>query len=260
MQSCHGRQQSCRYSVAGFAALRALTPDFGTLSSRAMALEADFRKAHHYLKQHAESVAFFGGAGREATAISGHLEALLQQHRTVARARWLHAIVDDLFTKQLPHNATWALTLLYALQRPESAWADAEAQVRSLVGAETVPLREFHCTVPECHECEAAAVTGVLQAPASRPLRSLCTDWCRLCRLVPSAAFLLLLPAFKAGVPGDSTSAVLLLCCGRAANVPCSTGKEERVSTPATALHCCAVAIAHMSSALLGVLHHPCCN
>lgn len=96
-----------------------------------MALEADFRKAHHYLKQHAESVAFFGGAGREAAAIGAHLGALLEQHRAVARARWLHSIVDDLFTKQLPHNATWALTLLYALQRPDSAWADAEAQVRA---------------------------------------------------------------------------------------------------------------------------------
>jgi hypothetical protein len=47
----------------------------------------------------------------------------------VARSRWAHSTVDDLFTKQLPHNATWALTLLYALQRDESAWMDASAQV-----------------------------------------------------------------------------------------------------------------------------------
>lgn len=48
----------------------------------------------------------------------------------VARSRWTHSTVDDLFTKQLPHNATWALTLLYALQRDDSAWVDAAAQVR----------------------------------------------------------------------------------------------------------------------------------
>jgi hypothetical protein len=111
--------------------LRVLTPDFGMLSSRAMELEAEFRKAHHYLKQHAESVAFFGGAAREGANIRARLAAVLTQHARVARARWAHAVVDDLFTKQLPHNATWALTLLYALQRDDSAWVGSVAQVRS---------------------------------------------------------------------------------------------------------------------------------
>ena len=59
--------------------LRILTPDFGVLSSRAMALEAEFRKSHHYLKQHAESVAFFGGAAREGANISRRLEDCLAQ-------------------------------------------------------------------------------------------------------------------------------------------------------------------------------------
>ena len=32
--------------------------------------------------------------------------------------RWLYAVADDFFTKQLPHNVTWGLTVLYALDAP----------------------------------------------------------------------------------------------------------------------------------------------
>lgn len=116
--------------VAGYLALRVLTPDFAALTARGADLEALFRKAHHYLKQHAESVAFFGGGMREGGTISRHLDALLAQLLKVSKARWAHAIVDDLLSKQLPHNATWCLTMLYALQRDDSAWSDSTAQVR----------------------------------------------------------------------------------------------------------------------------------
>lgn len=37
--------------------------------------------------------------------------------RGVAVTRWGHAIADDFFSKQLPHNVTWGLTLLYAIDR-----------------------------------------------------------------------------------------------------------------------------------------------
>ena len=32
--------------------------------------------------------------------------------------RWLYSVADDFFAKQLPHNVTWALTVLYALDAP----------------------------------------------------------------------------------------------------------------------------------------------
>jgi ABC-type uncharacterized transport system fused permease/ATPase subunit len=117
---------------AGFLTLHLVAPDFKGLAEHTQALEATFRKAHHYLKQHAESIAFFGGASREGTAMSAHLSRFLTQEQVLARARWLHSVVDELFTKQLPYNVTWALTLLYALQRDESHWADSAAQVQLL--------------------------------------------------------------------------------------------------------------------------------
>ena len=118
--------------VAGFVALHYTSPDFAALAERTLALSSTFRKAHHYLKQHAESVAFFGGASREGSTIGMHLTRFLDQRRALARAKWLHSTVDEFFSKQLPHNVTWALTLLYALQRDGSAWDGAAAQVHSL--------------------------------------------------------------------------------------------------------------------------------
>ena len=114
----------------GFVSLHYASPNFGALAERALAANATFRKAHHYLKQHAESIAFFGGASREGSTIARHLEHYLAERTSLARAQWLHGVVDEFFSKQLPHNVTWALTLLYALQRDESAWDGAAAQVR----------------------------------------------------------------------------------------------------------------------------------
>ena len=40
---------------------------------------------------------------------------LLNHSKVLLRKQWLYGIVDDFVTKQLPHNVTWGLSLLYAL-------------------------------------------------------------------------------------------------------------------------------------------------
>lgn len=153
--------------VAGYLSLRFLAPDFGALTAKASDMEALFRKAHHYLKQHAESVAFFGGGAREGGTITRHLDSLLVQLLRVSRARWLHSIVDDLLSKQLPHNATWCLTMLFALQRDDTAWADSTAQVRPV----TTPRHHAQSSWPVTMPCPQAAAmpTSLAQHAASRP-------------------------------------------------------------------------------------------
>lgn len=32
------------------------------------------------------------------------------------KKKWLFGIIDDFITKQLPHNVTWGLSLLYAME------------------------------------------------------------------------------------------------------------------------------------------------
>ena len=47
--------------------------------------------------------------------------------------RWLYSVADDFFTKQLPHNVTWGLTVLYALDAAKDL-ADVSAQVSIVQG------------------------------------------------------------------------------------------------------------------------------
>jgi len=41
---------------------------------------------------------------------------LINHSKILLRKQWLYGIVDDFVTKQLPHNVTWGLSLLYALE------------------------------------------------------------------------------------------------------------------------------------------------
>ena len=118
------------YAAVGFGCLRALTPDFGRLSAEDHRLEGAFRGSHARLRAHAESVAFFGGGAREAATVGARLRELLSHSRALARARWAHAVADDFFSKQLPHNVTWALTVLYALDHSPEDASDVAAQGR----------------------------------------------------------------------------------------------------------------------------------
>ncbi|CAL8461843.1 g1374 [Coccomyxa elongata] len=103
------------YAFLGFGALSAVTPDFGGLARKEYFLEGAFRNIHTRLRTHAESVAFFGGGAREGSTIATVFDSLLDHLRAVVDVRWLYSMADDFFTKQLPHNVTWGLTVLYAL-------------------------------------------------------------------------------------------------------------------------------------------------
>ena len=137
------------YAALGFAALRSLTPDFGGLARESSRLESAFRSAHARLRAHAESVAFFGGGPREAATVRGALAALLGHARAVSTAKWAHAVADDFFARQLPHNVTWALTVLYALDHAPADEADAAGQgrlvndMRYLAGVVTACFASF---------------------------------------------------------------------------------------------------------------------
>ncbi|CAM0958524.1 unnamed protein product [Alopecurus aequalis] len=99
------------YMLLGLGFLRAVSPDFGHLASEEQELEGTFR-----LRTHAESIAFFGGGSREKAMVEAKFMKLLNHSKVLLRKQWLYGIVDDFVTKQLPHNVTWGLSLLYALE------------------------------------------------------------------------------------------------------------------------------------------------
>jgi ABC-type uncharacterized transport system fused permease/ATPase subunit len=74
------------------------------------------RYAHSRLRTHAESVAFFGGGSREQAVVEGRFKTLLTHSHKLLRKRWVFGIADEFLTKQLPHNVTWGLSLLYAVE------------------------------------------------------------------------------------------------------------------------------------------------
>lgn len=117
------------YMLLGLGFLRAITPDFGALTSEEQRLEGAFRFIHSRLRTHAESVAFFGGGMREQAVVSSHFEAVLAHAKVLLRKRWLFGIADEFISKQLPHNVTWLLSLLYALDHPEGAAPTVQGQL-----------------------------------------------------------------------------------------------------------------------------------
>ncbi|KAJ4715706.1 ABC transporter D family member 1-like [Melia azedarach] len=104
------------YMLVGLGFLRTVTPEFGDLTSREQQLEGTFRFMHERLRTHAESVAFFGGGAREKAMIELRFKELLDHSLLLLKKKWLFGVLDDFVTKQLPHNVTWGLSLLYAME------------------------------------------------------------------------------------------------------------------------------------------------
>ncbi|KAF3444221.1 hypothetical protein FNV43_RR13911 [Rhamnella rubrinervis] len=104
------------YMLLGLGFLRSVTPEFGDLASREQQLEGTFRFMHERLRTHAESVAFFGGGAREKAMVESKFGELLDHSLSLLKKKWLFGILDDFTTKQLPHNVTWGLSLLYAIE------------------------------------------------------------------------------------------------------------------------------------------------
>ncbi|KAJ1377343.1 P-loop containing nucleoside triphosphate hydrolase, partial [Sesbania bispinosa] len=104
------------YMLLGLGFLRTATPDFGDLISQEQQLEGTFRFMHERLCTHAESVAFFGGGAREKAMVESRFRELLTHSKYLLKKKWLFGILDDFITKQLPHNVTWLLSLLYAIE------------------------------------------------------------------------------------------------------------------------------------------------
>ncbi|KAK6925517.1 ABC transporter-like, ATP-binding domain [Dillenia turbinata] len=104
------------YMLLGLGFLRSVTPDFGDLASQEQQLEGTFRFMHERLRTHAESIAFFGGGAREKVMVETRFRELLDHSFLHLKKKWLFGILDDFITKQLPHNVTWGLSLLYAIE------------------------------------------------------------------------------------------------------------------------------------------------
>lgn len=53
----------------------------------------------------------------QGSTVAAAFEGLMAHLRRVSSVRWGHAVADDFFSKQLPNNVTWLLTLMYSLDQ-----------------------------------------------------------------------------------------------------------------------------------------------
>eukprot|EP00850_Spirogloea_muscicola_P015567 SM000120S25716 [mRNA] locus=s120:398087:406079:+ [translate_table: standard] len=117
------------YMLVGLGFLRAITPDFGALISHEQQLESNFRFAHTRLRTHAESIAFFGGGQKEEEVVQRRFTDIVCHSQMVLQRRWFFDLADEFVTKQLPHNVTWGLSLLYSLSQPQDLGTAEQGQL-----------------------------------------------------------------------------------------------------------------------------------
>lgn len=48
--------------------------------------------------------------------VEARFKELLHHSSLLLKKKWLFGIIDEFITKQLPHNVTWGLSLLYAME------------------------------------------------------------------------------------------------------------------------------------------------
>ena len=104
------------YMFFGLGCLRLIAPDFGGMEARSSRLEGEFRHTHARLKAHAESVAFCGGGPYEQRSADGRFAQLAKHSKSVLRRKWTFGIADHFLTKELPHNVTWGLSMLFVVK------------------------------------------------------------------------------------------------------------------------------------------------
>ncbi|KAG1328078.1 hypothetical protein COCNU_01G020120 [Cocos nucifera] len=118
------------YMLLGLGFLRIVAPEFGDLASQEQELEGTFRFMHSRLHTHAESVAFFGGGSREKAMVHSRFRELINHSKILLWKKSLYGVLDDFITKQLPHNVTWGLSLLYAMEhRGDRASTSAQGEL-----------------------------------------------------------------------------------------------------------------------------------
>lgn len=107
------------YIVAGLGFLKLITPNFNDMQRREQLLSSTYRYVHQRVRTHGESIAFFGGDDRERSIVNKHFKELMVHEEKQSSLDWKFGVANDFISARLPHNVTWGLSLLYALQTPE---------------------------------------------------------------------------------------------------------------------------------------------
>lgn len=73
--------------------------------------------------------------------VESRFKELLSHSMSLLKRKWLFGILDDFITKQLPHNVTWGLSLLYALEhKGDRALVSTQGMISPIIILSSVRL------------------------------------------------------------------------------------------------------------------------
>ena len=98
-----------RYLGGGLVLIRAFIPNFEKFRKREASLEARFRYVHSRVKEHAESIAFYGGDELEGQLVEREFERLMaavdQRHNQSLRFN----LVNQAIVREAPMLVQWLM-------------------------------------------------------------------------------------------------------------------------------------------------------
>lgn len=77
--------------------------------------------------------------------VESRFRELLSHSKFLLKKKWLFGILDDFITKQLPHNVTWGLSLLYAMEhKGDRASVSVQGKIILIADSYSIYLSVLH--------------------------------------------------------------------------------------------------------------------
>ena len=109
------------YMIGGTGFLNYIRPDLATLAAQKEQLDGEFLQFHARISQSSESVAFLEGGTAERGRVETYFKAKLDHQVNQKRVEHIYGVADQFVTYFLPQSASWILSMLYKLSRPDAA-------------------------------------------------------------------------------------------------------------------------------------------
>ena len=97
------------YLASGFVIIRLAMPGFRKIASEESRMEGVFKSQHSFVKDHCESIAFYGGGRRENEMVDAKLGKLMTHANLKLYETWKFNLVNGAIVREAPFVVQWVL-------------------------------------------------------------------------------------------------------------------------------------------------------
>ena len=97
------------YLAVGFGLIRLAMPQFRKITATESKLEGTFKTQHSHVKDHCESIAFYGGGARENEIVDDKLGRLMQHTDRKLWQTWKFNLINGAIVREAPFLVQWIL-------------------------------------------------------------------------------------------------------------------------------------------------------